>query len=140
MKASLLRFFEAHPRFRATVIVALVVGIWALDMPRVAAARDHLGHPWSAGIGWGAALGVVLLAVAAGGWLARRRFPDARSAIDGVSAVVGLGLIVVTHPRRGDDSITSVPELALVIGSDVAFALVLLAVAWRTVRRPPVRG
>lgn len=140
MKAGLLRFFEAHPRFRATLIVALVVGIWALDIPRVAAARDQLGHPWSAGVGWGAALGVVLLAVAAGGWLARRRFPDVRSAVDGVSAIVGLGLIVVTHPRRGDDSITSGPELALVIGSDVAFAVILFAVAWSTLRRPPVRG
>lgn len=64
MTGSLQRFVDAHPRFRAIMIGALPLTIGVIDVPRIGATRDLLGDRWAGVLGWGLALGVVLLGLA----------------------------------------------------------------------------
>lgn len=126
------RFLKAHPRFRATLIAAIPISIWAIDVPRIGAARDALGDRWAGALGWGLALGAVLAAVIGGMWFVRRRLAVAVGA-------VALCPFLLTHPRHGDDGIVSQADLIMAVGSDIAFGVVLLGVAGWAFRLSPVR-
>lgn len=133
MTGRLQRFADAHPRTRATLIAALAVVIWAIDVPRIGATSDPLGDRWAGVVGWGLALGIVLAAVVAGAWFVRRRFVVA-------VAAVALCPFFLTHSRHGDDGIIGEADLIMVVGGDIVFAVVLLGLAGRTFRREPVHS